>query len=241
MGTLRPTGPCFSLPLLRQLLRFHKVAGASHGSTQYGWPVGRLKQAKWCAAVTVAGAKSWAWEFGETMRIGAGSSHLWNRIHWGSETTCLLVEAIRPGYLKALNVVGLSFLTCLCVDIGAVVLEWQTRRGTRRYVPTTEASHSSASPERSMTRYWTVGSSRQLNFKLKMGNVVFFLVVEPWTSSLSLLGCWKGLAQPIYKCFVDPCAFLTPQTFPGSLLHPGIKLLRSHESRQEWWIFDYFF
>lgn len=153
-GTLCPNGPCFVLSLLRQLLRLHKFAGASHGSTEHGWPVSQWKQAKWWPAVTVAGAQFLAWEFSETMRLGAGSSNLWSRIHWGNETTCLLVnKSIRPGYLNALTAVGLSYLTCLCVDIGEVLWEWQTRRGTRRSGPTTEASHPSASPETSMPRY----------------------------------------------------------------------------------------
>ena len=58
------------------------------------------------------------------------------------------VDEIRPGYLKALDVVGLSWLTRLC------------NIGTRGCVPTIGGSHFSASPERSTPGYWRGGSGR---------------------------------------------------------------------------------
>ncbi|XP_072565970.1 uncharacterized protein [Paramormyrops kingsleyae] len=78
------------------------------------------------------------------------------------------VDEIRPEFLKALDVAGLSWLTRICGiawTSGAVPLDWQTgvvvptfKKGDRRSVPTIEGSHSSASLVSSIRGCWRGGS-----------------------------------------------------------------------------------
>ncbi|KAI3361986.1 hypothetical protein L3Q82_012336 [Scortum barcoo] len=93
---------------------------------------------------------------------------------------------------------------------GATGVEWQTgvmvpifNKGTRGYVPTIGGSHSSASLGRSTLGYWRGESDRLLNLGFRRNNVVFVLVVEQWTSSLPLAGCWKGHGSLPNQAFVD--------------------------------------
>uniref|UniRef100_A0A3P9BAF5 Reverse transcriptase domain-containing protein n=1 Tax=Maylandia zebra TaxID=106582 RepID=A0A3P9BAF5_9CICH len=74
------------------------------------------------------------------------------------------VDEVRPEFLKALDVVGLSWLTRLCNVAwrsGAVPVDWQTgvvvpifKKGTRGCVPTIGGSHSSDSLGKSMPGCW---------------------------------------------------------------------------------------
>ena len=78
------------------------------------------------------------------------------------------VDEVCPEFLKALDVVGLSWLTRLCSiawTSGAMPLDWQTgvvvpflRRGTGGCVPTIGGSHSSAFLVRSIQGCWRGGS-----------------------------------------------------------------------------------
>ncbi|XP_051936003.1 uncharacterized protein LOC127610201 [Hippocampus zosterae] len=107
------------------------------------------------------------------------------------------VDEIRPEFLKALDVVGLSWLTRLCNiawSTGRVPLDWQTgavvplfKKGDRS-VPTTEGSHSSASLVRSIQGCWRGGSVRKSSLRLSRSSVVFVPAVEQWTSSTPLAG-----------------------------------------------------
>ncbi|KAK3556571.1 hypothetical protein QTP70_010766 [Hemibagrus guttatus] len=74
------------------------------------------------------------------------------------------VDEIRPEYLKSLDVVGLSWLTCLCNiawRLGTVPLDWVTgvviplfKKGDRRVCSNYRGSHSSASQGKSIPEYW---------------------------------------------------------------------------------------
>jgi len=78
------------------------------------------------------------------------------------------VDEVRPEFLKALDVVGLSWLTRLCNiawTSGRVPLDWQIgvvvplfKKGHGWCVPTKGGSHSSASLLRSIRGYWRGGS-----------------------------------------------------------------------------------
>ena len=77
------------------------------------------------------------------------------------------VDEVHPEFLKALDVVGPSWVTRLCSiawTFGAVPLDWQRwwslflRRGTGGCVPTIGGSHSSAFLVRSIWGCWKGGS-----------------------------------------------------------------------------------
>lgn len=55
------------------------------------------------------------------------------------------------------------------------------------------------------TGYWKGGSDRLFNLRSGRSQADFVLVMEQWTSSLHLQGCWgnHGFAHPVYMCFVD--------------------------------------
>ncbi|KAI3354788.1 hypothetical protein L3Q82_004529 [Scortum barcoo] len=129
------------------------------------------------------------------------------------------VDEIRPEYLKSLDVVGLSWLTRLCNiawRLGTVPLEWQTggwwslflKRGTGECVPTTEGSHFSASPGRSLrqgtgeensadSRPPRISQEEQCGFRPGRGTVD-----QLYTLRRVLEGLWE-FAQPVHMCFVD--------------------------------------
>ncbi len=103
----------------------------------------------------------------------AGGSEVASSITWAKVTEVVKkllggkapgMDEIRPEYLKSLDVVGLSWLTCLCnIACGRGQYLWDSRsgwwslssrRGAGGCVPTTRGSHFSASPGRSMPGYW---------------------------------------------------------------------------------------
>ncbi|TWW56221.1 hypothetical protein D4764_08G0002080 [Takifugu flavidus] len=109
----------------------------------------RYWQAKWSAAMAVAEAKTWAWEEFEGLLnptnasssedAGPGDLATGSRIS-GAEVAevvkkllggkALRVDEICPEFLKALYVIGLSWLTRPCNiawTSGSVPLDWQTR------------------------------------------------------------------------------------------------------------------
>ncbi|KAK3537069.1 hypothetical protein QTP70_000867 [Hemibagrus guttatus] len=114
------------------------------------------------------------------------------------------VDEIRPEYLKSLDVVGLSWLTCLCNIAwwsGTVPLDWATgvvvplfKKGDRRV----------CSNYRGITLLSLPGKvySRVLERRVR-------LLVEPriqedqlYTLHRVLEGSWE-FAQPVHMCFVD--------------------------------------
>ncbi|KAI3371667.1 hypothetical protein L3Q82_024232, partial [Scortum barcoo] len=99
------------------------------------------------------------------------------------------VDEIRPGYLKALDVVGLSWLTRL------YNIAWNIGGSTSGVANWGGGPH--------LEERGTRGS----NLRFKRNNVVFVLVVEQWTSSLPTPGIWggcpliKGHSIPVlYEC-----------------------------------------
>ena len=119
------------------------------------------------------------------------------------------VDEIRPEMLKALDIVGLSWLTRLfnvAWGSGTVpVVVTFFKKGDRRVC----------------SNYWGItllslpgfipgclkgGSGRLSNLNFRRSNMDSVLAVEQWTSSLPLLGCWGvawEFAHPVYMCFVD--------------------------------------
>ncbi|XP_061537112.1 uncharacterized protein LOC133404806 [Phycodurus eques] len=114
------------------------------------------------------------------------------------------VEEIRPEFLKALEVVGLSWLACFCNIAWTVPLDWQTgevvplfKKGDRMVwsnytllssLPKAAPSHSSASPVRSIQRCRRGGSVGKSNLRFRRSSVVFALAVEQRTSSTTSAG-----------------------------------------------------
>ena len=91
------------------------------------------------------------------------------------------VDEIRPEFLKALEVVGLSWLTRLCNiawTLGTAPLDWQTR------VVGTEESHSSASLVRSIQGCLRGESNQLSKLRSRRNNVGSVLAVKNWISSI---------------------------------------------------------
>jgi len=113
---------------------------------------------------------------------------------------------IRPEMLKALDIVGLSWLTRLfnvAWGSGTVPMNWQTRvvvpkRGARECAWTIVVSHYSASRGKLMPGCWKGGSDRWSNLRFKTSSADSVPVVELWTSSLPSQDYWRGPG-----CFVD--------------------------------------
>jgi len=102
-------------------------------------------------------------------------------------------DEIRPEMLKALNIVGLSWLTRILSVAGRRPVEWQTRvvdpfsrRRTVGCVPIIRESHCSGSPGKFIPGCWKGGSGRLSNLSFRRNNVESVLAVELWTSSLHL-------------------------------------------------------
>lgn len=84
------------------------------------------------------------------------------------------VDEIRPEFLKPLEVVGLPWLTCLC----NVVRRSGVVQGGPEGVLYLKRDQTSQFGE----------ESSKLNLRFRRNNVVFVLVLELWTSSLSFPG-----------------------------------------------------
>ncbi|KAL7841967.1 hypothetical protein SRHO_G00236560 [Serrasalmus rhombeus] len=123
------------------------------------------------AASVVAEAKTRVWEEFEEAELGDPNEGLSiTRAEVVKVVGKLLggralgVDEIRTEFLRALNVVGLSWLTRLCNitwTSGVLPLEWQTRvviprfkKGDQRVCSNYRGSHFSAYLVRSMQGYW---------------------------------------------------------------------------------------
>uniref|UniRef100_A0A674NZS3 Reverse transcriptase domain-containing protein n=1 Tax=Takifugu rubripes TaxID=31033 RepID=A0A674NZS3_TAKRU len=204
----------------------------------------RYWQAKWSAATAVAEAKTRAWEvFGEdrwkeyfedllnptntpsSEEVGPGDLGIGSHIS-GAEVAKVVrkllggrapgVDEIRPEFLKALDVVGLSWLTRLCSiawTSGAVPLDWQTgvvvplfKRGDRRL----------CSNYRGLTLLSLPGKVYSGVLDRRVRQIVEPRIQEEqcgfgpgrgtvdqlYTLSRVLKGAWE-FAQPVHMCFVD--------------------------------------
>ncbi|KAI3351692.1 hypothetical protein L3Q82_020527 [Scortum barcoo] len=120
------------------------------------------------------------------------------------------VDEIRPEYLKSLDVVGLSWLTCLCSIAwrsGTVPLEWQTgvvvplfKKGDRQSVFQLQEDHTSQPPWESIhqgTGEENSGGTTRFSSRLVGGTLD-----QLYTLCRVLEGLWK-FAQPVHMCFVD--------------------------------------
>ncbi|KAI3357643.1 hypothetical protein L3Q82_016052 [Scortum barcoo] len=128
------------------------------------------------------------------------------------------VDEIRPEYLKSLDVVGLSWLTCLCNiawRLGTVPLEWQTgvvvplfKKGDRRVCsnyrgitllqPPREGLRQGTGEENSAdSRPSDWIQEEQCGFRPGRGTVD-----QLYTLRRVLEGLWE-FAQPVHMCFVD--------------------------------------
>ncbi|TWW57341.1 hypothetical protein D4764_07G0000600 [Takifugu flavidus] len=176
----------------------------------------RYRQAKWSAATAVAEAKTRAWEvFGED-RWKEYFEDLLNPTNTPSSEEGPGVDEIRPEFLKALDVVGLSWLTRLCSiawTSGAVPLDWQTgvvvplfKRGDRRL----------CSNYRGLTLLSLPGKVYSGVLDRRVRQIVEPRIQEEqcgfgpgrgtvdqlYTLSRVLKGAWE-FAQPVHMCFVD--------------------------------------
>ena len=106
------------------------------------------------------------------------------------------VDEICPEMLKALDIVGLSWLTRLfSVETGK--LGWWftfSKKRTGGCAPIIGVSHCSATPGKLTPGCWKGDSGRLLNLRFRRSNVDSVLDMEQWTSSLPLQGCWGGRA-----------------------------------------------
>ncbi|MDF4367286.1 reverse transcriptase domain-containing protein, partial [Vibrio parahaemolyticus] len=117
------------------------------------------------------------------------------------------VDEIRPGYLKALDVVGLSWLTRLCNiawTSGAVPLEWQTRvvvpifkKGDQRGLSLPGKVYSRVLEKRVQSIVEPQIEEEQCGFCPGRGTVD-----QLFTLARVLEGAWE-FAQPVHMCFVD--------------------------------------
>ncbi|TWW77394.1 hypothetical protein D4764_12G0007840 [Takifugu flavidus] len=180
----------------------------------------RYQQVNWSAATAVAEAKTRAWEeFGEAMEndfrtatksegVGPGDLRIGSHISGAevAEVVKKLLSGKAPGvdeicleFLKALDVVGLSWLTRLCNiawTSGAVLLDWQTgavvplfKKGDRRV---------SGVLERRVRRLVEPRiQEEQCGFRPGRGTLD-----QLHTLSRVFEGAWE-FAQPVHMCFVD--------------------------------------
>ncbi|KAI3377887.1 hypothetical protein L3Q82_008465 [Scortum barcoo] len=127
------------------------------------------------------------------------------------------VDEIRPEYLKSLDVVGLSWLTCLCNiawRLGTVPLEWQTgvvvplfKKGDRRVCVPTTGDHTSQPPREGLRQgTGEENSADSRPFGFRRNNAVFVpgrgTLDQLYTLHRVLEGLWE-FAQPVHMCFVD--------------------------------------
>ncbi|TWW71179.1 hypothetical protein D4764_17G0006620 [Takifugu flavidus] len=199
----------------------------------------RYRQAKRSAATAVAKAKTWAWEeFGEAVEndFRTASKRFWTtirRLRRGKQCTVSAVysgdvsevvkkllggkapgvDEIRPEFLKALDVLGLSWLTRLCNIAWAVPLDWQTgvvvplfKKGDRRVCSNYRGITLLSFPGKVYSgvlerRLRQIVEPRiqeeQCGFRPRCGTVD-----QLYTLGRVFEGAWE-FAQPVHMCFLD--------------------------------------
>ena len=123
------------------------------------------------------------------------------------------VDEIRPEMLKALDIVGLSWLTRLCNvawGSGTVPVAWQTgggphfQKGGPEGVLQLSGDHTAQPPRESLFQgAGKEAPGRLLNLKFRRSNVASVLAVEQWTSSLPLQGCCGGHGSLLIQSTCD--------------------------------------
>ena len=109
------------------------------------------------------------------------------------------VDEVRPEFLKALDVVGLSWLTRLCNiewTVGTVPLDWQIgvlvplfKKGDRRVCSNYRGITLLSLPGKVYSGgNWRGGSIKYSNLVFRRNSVVFVLAEEQWTSSTPSAG-----------------------------------------------------
>ena len=125
------------------------------------------------------------------------------------------MDEIRPELLKALDVVGLSWLTRLYNIVwtsGTVSLEWKTgvvvpfsRRGSRGCVPTT-GDHTPQPPREDLLQVLERRVQLLVELQIQEEQCGFHpdcgTLDQLYTLMRTLEGDWE-FAQPVHMCFVD--------------------------------------
>ncbi|KAI3363179.1 hypothetical protein L3Q82_011552 [Scortum barcoo] len=180
-----------------------KVSGACRGGNPISNPGGGHRKPSKPQPRTVLEAKTRVWEeFGGLVHHPkAEVTEVVRKLLGGKAPG---VDEIRPEYLKSLDVVGLSWLTCLCNiawRLGTVPLEWQTgvvvplwgKKGGPESVFQLQGITLQPQPPREGLRQGTGEENSADSRPSDSGrnNAVFVPVMEHWTSSILSAGCLR--------------------------------------------------